>query len=213
MKKNHPKIHLLFIPTNCTSIFQPADVILQRPFKHAFRQEFNKFTMEVITNQLEGAQVIKVDTKMSTLKPKVCGWLFRSWHQLTTKTEMVKKGWIHTGLLRAFEPEFQKQAMIENIKIPLFKIVEDDIQIDISNNVQVEETCSEVSLDTILEESLTSVAMLTTSNKPTSMAVLRGIARRIPTSTADNTSRSVYFSTCNLRFSKYEILKLIVVEF
>jgi hypothetical protein len=29
MNKTHPKIHLLFIPSNCTSIFQPTDVILQ----------------------------------------------------------------------------------------------------------------------------------------------------------------------------------------
>jgi hypothetical protein len=55
MKRTHPKIHLLFIPANCTSIFQPTDVIFQQPFKHAFCQEFNKFTMEVITKQLEGA--------------------------------------------------------------------------------------------------------------------------------------------------------------
>jgi hypothetical protein len=122
---------------------------------------------------------------MFILKPKVCGWLFTSWHHLTTKTEMVKKGWTHTGLLRAFEPEFQKQAMIEDIKIPLFNIIKDDIQIDISNNVEDEETCSEVSLDTILEESLTNVAMLTTSNKSASMVALQGIARRTPTSATD----------------------------
>ena len=50
MKNNHPRIHLLFIPANCTYIFQPTDVIPQRPFKHAFRVEFNKFTMEVISD-------------------------------------------------------------------------------------------------------------------------------------------------------------------
>jgi hypothetical protein len=36
MKSKNPQIHLLFIPANCTLVFQPADVILQRPFKHAF---------------------------------------------------------------------------------------------------------------------------------------------------------------------------------
>jgi hypothetical protein len=46
---------------------------------------------------------------MSILKPKICGWLFTTWHHLTTKSDMVKK---HIGLPRAFEPEFQKQAMV-----------------------------------------------------------------------------------------------------
>jgi hypothetical protein len=48
--------------------------------------------MEVITNQLEGAQDVKIDTKMSTLKSEVCGWLFTTWYHLKTKAEMVKKG-------------------------------------------------------------------------------------------------------------------------
>jgi hypothetical protein len=50
IKRNHPEIHLLFIPANCTSILQHIDVILQRPFKHAFYQEFHNFTMGVITS-------------------------------------------------------------------------------------------------------------------------------------------------------------------
>jgi hypothetical protein len=36
MKSKHPQLHLLFNLENCTSVFQPADVIFQRPFKHAF---------------------------------------------------------------------------------------------------------------------------------------------------------------------------------
>jgi hypothetical protein len=165
MKRTSPLIHLLFVPANYISIFQPTDVILQRPFKHAFRQEFNKYTMEVIKNQLESSSDVKVDTKMSTLKPLICQWLFTAWHHLTTKLEMVKKGWKQTGLLKAFEPEFQKQAMMDNIKIPLFKIIEGDIAMETNNTNEDEETCGEVSLDTILEESLTKVQLLTSRNK------------------------------------------------
>jgi hypothetical protein len=107
------------------------------------RQEFNKFK-EVITNQLKGAQDVKEDTKMSTFKPKVCDWLFTTLYNLTTKFEMVKKEWHHTGLLRAFDTKFQKQAMIDNIKIPLFKIIDDDIPTDTLSNIEDDETCNEV---------------------------------------------------------------------
>jgi hypothetical protein len=188
MKSNHPRIHLLFIPANCTSIFQPADVILQRPFKHAFRVEFNKFTMDVISNQIDKDEDLKVDLKMSTLRPKICGWLFTAWHNLTTRREMVKKGWSYTGLQRAFEPEFQKQAMIDNIKTPLFNI-EENVAVETNNNNDNEETCVEVSLDTILEDSLTRVSLLTTSSNTISMATLRGMARKMsPSATSSTTS-------------------------
>ena len=78
MKDNYLQVHVLYIPANCTSIYQPADFILQRPFKHVFRQDFNKFTMSMITNQIETNSNIKVDFKMFTLKPLLCVWLFTS---------------------------------------------------------------------------------------------------------------------------------------
>ena len=79
MKNNYPHVHVLYIPENCTSIYQPADVIIQCPFKHALRQEFNKYTMSMITSHIETNSNIKVDFKMTTLKPLLCSWLFTSW--------------------------------------------------------------------------------------------------------------------------------------
>jgi hypothetical protein len=101
---------------------------------------------------------------------------------------MVEKGWKHTGLLKAFEPEFQKQAMVDNIKTPLFKSIEGDIVMETNNTNEDEETCGEVSLDTILEESLTKVQLLTSKNKTPSMTLLCRIART-PTSATINTIR------------------------
>ena len=68
VKENHPQILLIFVPANCTSVFQPADVILQRPFKHAFRQEFDTYTSDDIDKQLEdkAAMDVNIDIKMST---------------------------------------------------------------------------------------------------------------------------------------------------
>jgi hypothetical protein len=40
VKDNHPCICLVFILANCTSKFQPVDMILQRPLKHAFARKF-----------------------------------------------------------------------------------------------------------------------------------------------------------------------------
>jgi hypothetical protein len=37
LQEHHPNIHLVFVPPNCTSKLQVADVMLQRPFKHGFK--------------------------------------------------------------------------------------------------------------------------------------------------------------------------------
>jgi hypothetical protein len=78
--------------------------------------------------------------------------------------------------------------MVDNIKTPLFKSIEGDIAMETNNTNEDEETCGEVSLDTILEESLTKVQLLTSKNKTPSMTSLRGIART-PTSATINTIR------------------------
>ena len=91
MKSNHPKIHLFFILVNCTFVFQPADVVLQRSFKHIFRVEFNKFIMDMISKQIDKVEVLKIDLKMSTLRSKIYEWIFTVWHNYTTRHEMVKK--------------------------------------------------------------------------------------------------------------------------
>ena len=177
MKKHHLEIHLLFIPANCTSLFQPTDIVLQHPFKHAFHQEFNKYIMDIITKQLEEEVDVKVDFKMSTSKPKVYRWLFTAWQHLTSQHDMVSKGWKHIGLLQAFNREFQKQAMIQNMKTPLFKVIEEDLEVETSIDNKNEECDAEVSLDTIMEESLGRVSQLRSPNPTPRMATIRNMAR------------------------------------
>ena len=56
MKTHHPEIRVLYIPANCTSVYQPTYVVIQRPFKYAFRQKFNKFNVIIISSQLKGGE-------------------------------------------------------------------------------------------------------------------------------------------------------------
>ena len=80
IKEKHPNIFLIFISANCTSIYQPANVILQWPFKRGFRKEFDIYTTTMIDKQLETkeAKDIMLDFCMSTLKPLLCSWLFEA---------------------------------------------------------------------------------------------------------------------------------------
>jgi hypothetical protein len=42
--KEHTNILLIFVHVNCTNYFQPTDMILQKPLKHAFKVHFNSWT-------------------------------------------------------------------------------------------------------------------------------------------------------------------------
>ena len=85
MKIHHLEIHVLYIPANCTSVFQPPDVVIQRPIKHAFCQEFNQFTMDTITKQLNGRTDVHIDFKMSKLKPHIRHWLYKALIHVSSK--------------------------------------------------------------------------------------------------------------------------------
>jgi hypothetical protein len=53
---------------------------------------------------------IKVDFKMSILNTKLYSWLFSAWLHLSSKQEIVKKGWYKYGLLPSFHFHFQKNS-------------------------------------------------------------------------------------------------------
>jgi len=122
IKEKHPQILLIFVPANCTSVYQPVDVIFQRPFKHGFRQEFDDYTTNSIDKQLEEkeSQDVKLDFKMSTFKSLLCGWLLKAW-QHVNQPAMILRGWSQCDLQQVFNKTFQTTAMEEHIKNPFFK--------------------------------------------------------------------------------------------
>ena len=66
---------VVYVPANCTSKLQPADVILQRPLKAAFRTEFNSWMIENSMSQfLTGASPsdVKLDFTIGTLREQAC---------------------------------------------------------------------------------------------------------------------------------------------
>jgi hypothetical protein len=176
IKEVHPTILLIFIPANCTSIYQPADVILQRPFKHGFRQQFDNHSTKSIGKKLDEKALtdVKLDMKMSVLKPLLCSWLYLAW-QHVNQPSMIKKGWAMCGLDRAFNKTFQTTAIDKHMRNPLFKDVH--LQVEIDSNDKEEETDTDMNIQAITEENLTRVAELSTNNK-SRVSSLKGLARK-----------------------------------
>jgi hypothetical protein len=110
----HPFIKLLYVAAGCTSKGQPADVIQQKPLKAGIKRGFDLYTAGQVAKQIaDGVPPSKVqlDLRMGTLRQEIVKWAKESFHSLMGRQDMVHKGWKKCGLLRAFDPEFQKEAL------------------------------------------------------------------------------------------------------
>ena len=85
LQQEHPRIHLVFVPANCTSKLQLADVALQRPFKSSITQSFNAWASATIAEQIKRGEVVGISAQlgMAALKPLVLQWCIESWKVLS----------------------------------------------------------------------------------------------------------------------------------
>lgn len=112
LKSSYPEFHPLFVPAGCTSKAQPADLVLQRPMKHAFSNEYTMWMTNEMTSLLKAGaapEQLRVDTGMKRMKPLVVKWMMTAWQQLRARSVMIKKGW--TVLAGVMDDQVQKTAM------------------------------------------------------------------------------------------------------
>jgi hypothetical protein len=97
MAKNHPRMHLVFVPANCTSHLQVADVVLQKPFKSKLRERFGDWAATIIKQQALSGEITGLRTHlgMKELRPLVLEWTLYAWNHLASPVgkEIVLKGW------------------------------------------------------------------------------------------------------------------------
>jgi hypothetical protein len=95
LKKEHPRIHLIYVPANCTSKLQLCDVALQRPFKSVITASFNEWAAQTIAAQIHCGEIsdISAHLRMAALKPLVLQWCVESWKGLRERKELILDGW------------------------------------------------------------------------------------------------------------------------
>ena len=93
LRMNYPRIHLVFVPPNCTSKLQVADVALQRPFKSFIKNQFDDWAAKTIQSQIKEKKPIGLHEElgMSTLKPMVLQWCMDSWNSLANRKELSQR--------------------------------------------------------------------------------------------------------------------------
>ena len=71
MRVSHPNILLDYVPGGCTSILQPCDVGIQRPFKLSVKRSYQEDIVTAMLNQLDceeaSESVVKIDTRLPVL--------------------------------------------------------------------------------------------------------------------------------------------------
>jgi hypothetical protein len=73
--------------------------MLQHPLIHAFKMDFNNWTVGTIKEQIKNGKYPNVDFKMSNSKPCICEWLHNTGKELNGKKIQILKGWEKIGSL------------------------------------------------------------------------------------------------------------------
>lgn len=120
LRTKHPRIHLVYIPPNCTSKLQVADVVLQRPFKHAITQRFNQWAGTNIAEQIADEKIVGLGAalKMSNIKPLALQWCIESWKALKERKDLILDGWRKcvTSLYNVNSPQKRVDALADIIE-------------------------------------------------------------------------------------------------
>lgn len=92
MKNMHPNIIVIFVPGNCTSIFQPLDVGIQRVLKQSMKRSSHSNIVAEVSRQLSDPQVkeVRLDVTLGTLRDRSLEWLVKVYHDIN-KPELIKK--------------------------------------------------------------------------------------------------------------------------
>lgn len=91
MTTSHPLIILDFVLGGCTSVAQPCDVGIQRPFKHSIKRSYHKDVVSNILAQMDnGDDSMHIDTRLAVLRNASTRWLWNAYRALSNR-ELVKK--------------------------------------------------------------------------------------------------------------------------
>lgn len=99
LEQEFPHYHLRFVPPNCTSELQVADVALNFPLKHAVKKKFNDYVSQSVAAAMQKEDPaqrtasLKQMLLMSELKPRLLLWLAQAWHLLSQEKILIFKGW------------------------------------------------------------------------------------------------------------------------
>ena len=98
----------VIVPSNCTDLLQPLDLSVNKPLKDHLRRSFQSWYSDEVSKQLqEGKEPedIKVDTKLSIMKPLGTRWITSAYDYLRSRTGIVRGGFSAAGIVEILESD------------------------------------------------------------------------------------------------------------
>ena len=110
------------VPNNCTDLFQPLDLSVNKPFKDKLRSRFAEWYSQEVTKQLQdGKQLdsVHVDTRMTVIKELSCKWIMSAYDHVHSSPEIVKNGFKKAGIVSAIKDGVISDVTLESDNDPV----------------------------------------------------------------------------------------------
>jgi hypothetical protein len=134
MKETHPSIIISFVPGNCTGVWQPLDVGIQRVLKQSIKRSTHKDIVDETMAHLDSgkpSKTFKLDTTLGTLRDRSVAWILNAYHDINKPELICKVRTMHcvcvsSVVIDHFYPGFRN--------VPCRRIQPLTCKFDISNN-------------------------------------------------------------------------------
>ena len=99
-------IRFVVVPANCTDKLQPMDLAINKPLKDAMKRKFQTWYAKEMQQQLitnTSLNNVKIDFRMSIIKPKSASWLMSSVEEIRSRLLLAINGFRHAGITNAVQ--------------------------------------------------------------------------------------------------------------
>ncbi|KAG1662842.1 hypothetical protein FOA52_010633 [Chlamydomonas sp. UWO 241] len=105
-----PWCNLKFVPPNCTSVAQPMDVGIQKPFKDRLRDAFTAYVISKMMQHNPADGPPKLNLRLSQLKPLLPYFVGKAWEDLSAQLNITRNAWSEPGISACFGHAMQMEA-------------------------------------------------------------------------------------------------------
>ena len=109
---------MVAVPHNWTSYFQPLDISVNKPCKDFLRNEAQTWYSKRIVEQLKTGKSeheVKVDTKISIVKPLHANWVTKFYDHIRNNPEMVRNGWKRSKITEFMHQKIEMDPFVSSL--------------------------------------------------------------------------------------------------